>query len=60
MAKTSIVDDELKENHGQDGEPDVDEALDEFEPEFEVEADPELELRDIHEIDEDLETLGGG
>lgn len=37
--------------------PELDEALDpEFEPVFEVEADPKLETRDIHEADEDLEA----
>ena len=35
--------------------PDLDEALDpEFEPEFEVDADPELERRDLHEADEQI------
>jgi hypothetical protein len=35
--------------------PELDEALDpEFEPAFEVDADPELEQRDLHEVDEEV------
>jgi hypothetical protein len=35
--------------------PEFDEALDpEFEPEFEVPNDPELEKRDLHEVDEEV------
>jgi hypothetical protein len=40
----------VREDH-----PDLDEALDpEFEPAFEVVVDPELETRDLHEIDEEV------
>jgi hypothetical protein len=57
----------LEEEHGEaearsaglvrEDYPDLDEALDpEFEPVFELDADPKLENRDIHEADDDLET----
>jgi hypothetical protein len=63
--KENMVVESFEEDHGEDDAraaglvredfPDFDEALDpEFEREFEVEADPELEKRDIHEIDEEV------
>jgi hypothetical protein len=56
----------LEEEHGEaearsaglvrEDHPELDEALDpEFEPVFEVDPDPELEKRDLHEADDDLE-----
>jgi hypothetical protein len=51
----SVFDVSLDEDHGEDKDPEIDEALDpDDEPVFEVENDPRLETRDIHEIDEEL------
>jgi N-acetylmuramoyl-L-alanine amidase len=63
----TVVDETLEREHGEEearkaglvreDHPELDEALDpEFEPIFEVDIDPELETRDIHEADEDLEA----
>jgi hypothetical protein len=42
----------LQEDHGEDDGPEFDEALDpEFEKVFDVDNDPKLEERDIHEVD---------
>ena len=42
----------LQEDHGEDDGPEFDEALDpEFEKVFDVDNDPRLEERDIHEVD---------
>ena len=46
------VDVSLHEDHGEDDGPEFDEALDpEFEKVFDVDNDPKLEERDIHEVD---------
>lgn len=69
MGGTS-VEASVEEDHGEaevraaglvrDDHPDLDEALDpEFEPVFEVDADPELEKRDLHEADEELDPDRG-
>jgi hypothetical protein len=61
----------LEEEHGEadarsaglvrEDYPELDEALDpEFEPVFELNADPDLENRDLHEADEELEAEDGG
>lgn len=49
----------LDEDHGDESdEPELDEALDPElgETQFVVEVDLELERRDVHEVDEDLES----
>jgi len=51
-----VPDVSLEEDHGDDDDPEIDEALDpEFEPVFEVDVNPEDETRDIHEADTELE-----
>jgi hypothetical protein len=63
----TVVEETLERDHGEaeareaglvrEDHPDLDEALDpDVEPTFEVEIDPALETRDVHEADEDIEA----